>query len=80
MTAPFIPLISEGAADVSNFQQEFTSMDLKETPTSNRYADYIAQNCQFTNFTYVHSEMQSAMDNAKKPSQAIDQFPRNDSV
>ena len=38
MVAPFIPNITKGKTDVSNFDKEFTKMSLEQTPVDNFFA------------------------------------------
>ncbi len=60
MVAPFIPKITKGETDVSNFDKEFTNMTMEQTPTEAYFMNY-QDEAQFSNFTYVHNEMNQAM-------------------
>ena len=62
MVAPFIPAIKDGPVDVSNISQEFTQMSLDQTPEeASRLSQMLAEEIQFSNFTYVHEDMNQAM-------------------
>ena len=55
MTAPFIPNLGDGPSDVSNFDDQFTQMSMAQTPTDARLTEIMADQLQFSNFTYVHN-------------------------
>ena len=61
MIAPFIPNITQGETDVSNFDKEFTNMSMEQTPVNNYFTQNFADEVQFSNFTYVHNELNQAM-------------------
>lgn len=53
--APFKPNITNGATDVSNFEEAFTNMQLALSPTNQRFKDLYADQMQMESFTYVKS-------------------------
>jgi len=81
MVAPFIPNITQGETDVSNFDKEFTNMSMEQTPVNNYFTQNFADEVQFSNFTYVHNELNHAMQ-AQDSSKGTMQFDadRHDSI
>ena len=64
MTAPFVPVIEKGAQDVSNFDKTFTTMSMEDDeslPEHNLLKLQAAENVQLSNFTYVHEDLNQAM-------------------
>ena len=47
-------------------------MSLDQTPTDKRIQEVIDDQFRISNFTYVHSEMENQMENAKKQAAASD--------